>query len=351
MIFNKKKAFMGLLLSAAFIITLSQCTSDLEFENLDQDLQSLNEEFIAVLESDHADCFDALNQITSDGSMLSFQDSTHFSDTEACIENLVAAYNDLYLVKFDHLTVEELDSLDESLGFDEDYILSYIATNNNYISKSLEISSLVETWLDQENPDWENDPNAANPLGQYTSALVNTNCEVNIAGVVYDLCAETGSSSFDDKLDGKRIYRNCRSGNGLYCCRVGTALKNWSYAGNSKHVNYELKFISRNFPRGINVYGKATHYKKKRRRWKKSRAHMTANIDAQWYGPNCDYRDNYNQLKSTRRRGQRSMTVGFYFSINGGRINTGGMTGGIAVKPSRFTTNPADYLVEGTLGI
>jgi|AntDeeMinimDraft_5_1070356.scaffolds.fasta_scaffold73227_1 hypothetical protein len=54
---------------------------------------------------------------TSSGTMLSFPTFQDFEDTYNMLENQMEAHDDAFVAQYDHLTLDELDAMEDSTGF------------------------------------------------------------------------------------------------------------------------------------------------------------------------------------------------------------------------------------------
>ncbi len=268
-------------------------------------MSELNDEFLVVIQEQYSTCFLSFDAISSQNGKLSFSDTAHVRQVVTCLDEMLETYNDLYDNKFSHLTIEELDSLDESLRFDENFILQHFADQYQFLSAHSITAEAVNEWLDTEDPDWDNDPEDQYPIGDYFRAIVDQDCEVYIDGELFDLCEESNSSF---KRKENKITRTCWwEGNGGNCCLRGSGKQYFEYNSGGNRVKVKIYYAGGIFL--SKTVGKIVHYKRKRRRWKRSRANLSVRAAGQLRDVSCTVRGQIGKVKTTKRRKERKVQM------------------------------------------
>lgn len=291
------------------------------------------------------------NGMTSDSenNMLEFATFEEYEQVLFYLEENVEIHEDAFIEQYDDLDEEELNEMEEKIGFNEDLPLELFENEHHFQSLRKVTSDAENVWLDNsDQPEfsWEDDPDnftfisgieqtlynpwnevmindtiykytengyysivANNPKASSILAFINNNPEVNPIKIQYNFEGilvyydDGDNTSGNDCVVGK-INRTKRFENGDYSMKVTQEM----YSASKKIV---YKSITKN-------------YKKKKGKWAKRRILSFAGIQGQVQDPNLNLcnvlpymnvHDNRCTYKK-RRKGEYSLKFNKYIAYN-----------------------------------
>ena len=216
--------------------------------------------------------------------LLVFNDLNELKNTVSILEEEVNTYDDTFLRTYNSLSSEELDNLEEKIGFDEYTPLKTFITNNNFNALFLKQAKAEEEWLNNEELDITTDPDNHFVEDKALQAILNTQSEVMVGKAIYKMfdfgyiIIEDGSFNTLESIrrnPQNLAYKNVTIVGDNYVlkgagCNSGKGKSNFKYNG-----SYRIKWkISHRTPiTGRRVKATTINYKKKGKRWKKARAY------------------------------------------------------------------------------
>jgi len=267
--------------------------------------------------------------------MLDFPDVETFLTTLDELESNVERHDDAFLVIYGHLSDDDLDEKEDSVGFDEDKPLKDFENafpGFNSLRKNLRLKE--EEWLSNEELDDKNDPDNHYIFDDELRTVVNTLGNVKIGDKLYhitrfgyvtvakgdfsllNIIAEADANDYAhlDNVDISGGYTGGgssgnyndnggdSSGSTGATCRLGFDRSRYYYPSSSRRLKGKQKLSSPNGIWGSRVKSKTVHYKKKRGRWKRRRGRITAEIRGEAVNQNCLLPSIQNDSKTRRRR-------------------------------------------------
>lgn len=238
--------------------------------------------------------------------LLKFETGADFDQMVDILDERDAKWNDELLQYLTPYTTDDLEGLaepkldaiadlfemyEETKGITGDYVYEHFEDELRFKSLRDKLALLEEAFLDQENPDWDNDPSDHFISGTAEQTLFNARGEIMVGGKLYKmfpngLLYEVTDGDFNtlwaitDQYENELFEAdNVEAYNvGVLSGRMGDC-RSWvrqpnprEYApGSKKYIGYggHRSFIFSN-----RVFSTVKHYKKKGRKWKKRRAHL-----------------------------------------------------------------------------
>jgi hypothetical protein len=79
----------------------------------------------------------------------------------------------------------EIDLIANEIGFNEENEYANFENSFGFYSMRQHLNQLEESWLDADEPDWDNSPQRLFSLGKAEKAVYNPYCEIMVQGVIY----------------------------------------------------------------------------------------------------------------------------------------------------------------------
>jgi hypothetical protein len=262
--------------------------------------------------------------------LIHFDSENSFRATLESLEEQSEQYNDAWLDAHAELTEEELETLEEQIGFSEDQV--YIDFENSFGHASLraEIEARVEVWLDTQEPDWENSPEDHFILDQGMRTIMTPDAAFMIGTSIY-LAADEGityeitDGDFNtlDLLIANMLDPYTASNVVVYgadddSVKTKTAMgcKWWAsknnyvvYSGGSRRFKATSRW--RGWPWFARASAKTTSYKRKNGKWKRHRTWLEAYVAGSASGDQCETSSpfSYKYKKKKRRCLKATRTI------------------------------------------
>jgi hypothetical protein len=291
--------------------------------------------------------------------LLSFKDGQAF---DRVIDQLDAAddkWNDEFLLEVAGLAIEDLDGLSlEALdglaeimereeirrGISGDLIYEIFENEFGYTSLRSLLVRLENNFLDNENPDWDNNPDDHYVTGTAERTLLNARGEIMVGGILYKFMPngiiyevtdgdfgtlwQIGPGHAETIFEAPNVVvhnyeplagrRNCRTWvRNIYRCPISNEFKYKNIIGHGS-----MLFTNR-------IFSTVKHYRKKGKRWKRRRAYLVT-YNWGYYGlgdpgslnASCRYKLEYEsgiRANFRRRLTARQRTFGLGF----GKVKSG----------------------------
>lgn len=118
--------------------------------------------------------------------LLGFKDEEHYENVYLLLEELVDKHNDAFLEKYGHLNDDDLNEMEEAIGFDEFKPLRELEEKIGFLN-SMRITYAIaeEEWLNNEFLDPETDPSNQYGFCELEMVLLNDLGEVKIGESLY----------------------------------------------------------------------------------------------------------------------------------------------------------------------
>lgn len=226
--------------------------------------------------------------------ILVFKDMETFLFTLNELERQTIELDNAFVEFYKDLDEEAINEKEEEIGFDEQRPLYDFANNLAFKSLHKKIAIEEELWLNQEEPDWNNDPDNHFVDLEELRSLLNVDGEVQIGNFIYKLTEDgyfeiaNGSLQSLKLLDVSNLGKTSLPANTVFVgdgnsqsklsssdCRSGKS--DWGYQNaGSKRIKWRVSH--RTYLWGRYAIAKTKNYKKKRRRWKKYRTGVLADV-------------------------------------------------------------------------
>ena len=169
--------------------------------------------------------------IQNNENVLEFRDTQHFNSVLECLEASVEAYNDAFEAIYGSLTDDEVDIVEQQIGFYEDQPLLDFENKLGFYSLRKKIEGEEEILLANDALDDENDPDDHFILDEELRTLLTINCNAKISSELIDFCyaddlQRLGICIFFDccHTGTGRSFYYYNNGNRRYKIRVGLGL-------------------------------------------------------------------------------------------------------------------------------
>ncbi len=309
-------------------MTMWSCQEDLfDYEQTEM----RNEDEIEVIDF-KVPKFKNSGNFTHSGTMLSFPTFDDFEQTLNFLEQELENHEDAFVLKYENNSDDELDSLEEVVGFNSQQPLIDFENEHNFqFSLRKLYNELEENWLDNEELDPATDPDNEFAFDEIMQTLLNDNQEIMIEGKVFSFGKEGKdyeiTGDFTNSLNSVNSNSVSESDPNIksytYVTYGGPACRNW--AGNDFYHDYAYKrkvkkrLVIRSVPFFCKTKAQIKSYKKKRRRWKKHRTRLGVGLQTYLKDNNCErtvrqgWKDK--SIKSRKTRTVRMHDWGFGYAL------------------------------------
>lgn len=257
--------------------------------------------------------------------MLEFPTFDIFQDKIDELEKEAEAHDDAFLFSTGNMSEEALEDYEDSVNYDphQPYV-DYEAGFRGFKSLRQDIMAKEEVWLNNEVLDDSKDPDNHYVFDDGERTLLNVNGQVKIGRYVYQRTKYGFIKVLDNDLE--TLYtvhnedvRTLELPNieiqGAYFGSIDADSdaserttcwtwreRQWIHQYASKRRIKGKQKLTGPGPFRSSIKAKTIHYKKKRRRWKRRRAPITAKIQGQTLNKHCSQPVNKNQQYSRNRR-------------------------------------------------
>lgn len=250
------------------------------------------------------------SQVFQKNGVLVFPTAEILEQTVLQLEANLEAYDDAFLAKVSDLSDDKLEALEDKLVYDEFAPLqSFEKKFQGHGSLRSKLSALEGEWLNKTKElDFAQNPAAHDVESEVIRSLLNDRGEIMVEGKLFKvfpngvtyaildgdfttlsrISPEYAEKEFTEPNvvinDRARLKKsNCGRivGNCAFFCHSDTTV----YLSSDRRV--EMKVGVSNYLFYAQFVSKSTHYKKKRRKWKKRRAPMLCRLSNE-AGTNCD---------------------------------------------------------------
>lgn len=140
--------------------------------------------------------------------ILWFPDMPTFKFVMKELKRQLYEYDSVFISQFSNLGIEAINAKAEEIGYNEEKPLVDFADFYSFNSLHKAIIDQENIFLQQENPDIENDPDNHFIIEDEIRALLNTDCEVKINDTIYKLTEEGYYAICDGNLKSLEILNN-----------------------------------------------------------------------------------------------------------------------------------------------
>jgi len=226
--------------------------------------------------------------------ILVFKDMETFLFTLNELERQTIELDNAFVKFYKNLDEEAINEKEEEIGFNEERPLYDFANKLGFKSLYEKIAIEEELWLNQEEPDWDNDPDNHFVDLEEVRTVLNTDGEVQIGNFIYKLTEDgyfeiaNGSLQSLKLLDVSNLAKTSLPANTVFVgegnsqlklsssdCRSGKSDWGFTEFGNRR---IKWRVSHRSYLWGRYAITKTKNYKKKRRRWKKYRTNVLADV-------------------------------------------------------------------------
>lgn len=226
---------------------------------------------------------DLFNRISVSGDKLHFNNLRDFQATLACLENQVDAHNDAFETQNANLTDDEIDALEEKIGFDDWKPLVDFENRFRFASRRAYIESQIVNWLNNPTFDEKTDPDEQDGLSEELRTLLNVKGEVLIGEEVYNFL--NGGSGVQNRDD---------------CFRIKWKSNYFPYDGGNKR--FKVKASAYSYPWKKKIKSKVVNYKKKGSGWKRARTRIFVQVGGFVRDADCNFPLQDGAFKGPKRR-------------------------------------------------
>lgn len=254
--------------------------------------------------------------VTLTNGMLKVSDTAALNTILAALENDYETWNTNYENQYPNLTADQLDSVDQITGFDEFKPLEDFENLFNqygFTSKRTVLESQEDTWLDNNTDiNDSNDPDSADyTFDDFVNTVANSCYKFEIGNSIYTF---TNDGSVQNGLVINGVANNGVSPNGFISCKGFKNAKGYHAFGN-RRIFCRLA-IHGLWPWGGVVKAVTKSYKQKSNgKWKRARAHITAQVLGEGYDGSCI---DLGQIGAIKIKNRRKRITAKYF--DGGKI-------------------------------
>lgn len=241
-----------------------------------------------------------LPTITKINGILAFEDSVDVMEAVLYLEEKWEYHNDTFSNNYPELTIDQLDSLDEALSFNEDLPLIQFESLMSFNSLRDSLETETDAWLDNTELVDSTNPDNHHIADPFLQTLLTPFCEIIIDSSIFTLhqdgsYTEVYSLNFDVQDSVKQgIFDPEQSPNGRLekrdnnsspppydCCKRLFDDKGYekNYNGN-RRIKGLLDL--RRFPWTSSIVARTISYKKKSNgKWRRSRSHISAEVSGE----------------------------------------------------------------------
>lgn len=204
------------------------------------------------------------------GDKLQFLDFDHFRGVLECLEYQVDLHNDEFEAQHTALSDDEIDSVADSLNFDDWQPLVDFEQRFSFGSRRKFIEDKILLWLDNPVLDTLNDPDELDGLSEELRTLLNVNGEVVIG-------KETINYLVEESTERATCF--------IYKRKADYFDNPWD----NKH-RIKLKAVAHSYPWKMKIKSKVVNYKKKNNgNWKRSRTRLYIAVSALVRDTDCNF--------------------------------------------------------------
>lgn len=253
--------------------------------------------------------------------MLSFASIEDFVAAAEELEAAIEAHEDNFVAQYDHLTDDELDDMEDNNEFNSKQPLLDFEQSRNFANSLRSTYDIqVRQWLDNETLDMEVHPSNDLLFNDEEMALLNSDQEVMIDGKVFSFGKPLNNYEIigDFGISLQKINNGEDVSNDPYIIttpKSASSCSGWKAASDQINISSNRKIFRkveiRSLPWYTRTQARQVSYKKRGRRWRKSRTRLGVNLTYALKGSAC-FGPNAKQgfgAKSRKRRRTRQKTI------------------------------------------
>ncbi len=215
--------------------------------------------------------------LTLDGDMLSFTSNDHVLEVLECLQYYYDQHLDEFEDLYGDLTDEEMEIIEEEIGFDDYLPLREFENTMGLSSLRNKIEEEEEIWLDDEELDETTDPDNHIVVDEVTRTIFNETGQLLVAGELVD-----ANELLNLNDDG---HTDSRSNN----CKTNKSKHHYTNYTTNRLMKEVVSIIS--YPWATYIKAKTKSYKKKNKRWKKYRRKLKAQAYGKVWNIDCSNSD------------------------------------------------------------
>lgn len=261
--------------------------------------------------------------ISNFNGMLSFLSEADVSQTLEYLEYQYERHDDTFLDAYGHYSDDDIGDIEELVGFIDEQPYIDFERQLGLFSKRAELSAAEEAWLASTDADLVN--SAANPDYSFIQddevrSILNVHGEVKVGSVFYKFNADGTYFEIPGTLYRELLQlRGYKEGDAIPERAILKGEKEQTILlfppsegcraskrdrGNERNGSWRYDYITSiwNHPWSSRIMAKTKSYKKKRGRWKKRRATISAKVWGTVQLSQCDFPQYLESSIKTRRR-------------------------------------------------
>ncbi len=226
--------------------------------------------------------------ITHENGLLKFNDKKTFDEVLSLLEIEDKKWNKAFSMHYSSYTCEEIDSIAEVIGFNENLVYETFENHHSFYSLRAKIAKEEQVWLNNKVLDLDNDPDNHHIVGNEYRSVINENSELMIGKSIYKIkenwtVYEITDGNFATLKQLRNGYLKSKSPD-LHNVIIHNSEDNLKGSDNCKsnhsdteYENYKTDYLLKarltitNSLFGHFVKAESWKYKRKRRRWRKKR--------------------------------------------------------------------------------
>lgn len=314
---NKLKATF---LLAALAVLFTAC----EKEENDLDVNASNPSANSKNASINQKNYNPTSTITVENGMLQFLSIDHFIETEYYLNNQLDIWDDAFLNLYGHLDDDSLASVEDSLNYNEDQPLVNLENSLNFNSLRKLIVTQEDAWLENDGEDINLDPDNHYITDDVIRTLLNEYAEVKIDSSIFIMLELATVQIVNGSLLSLDSVRNATDITSVISSNIKlidepinlgkTSLIGGTHkadCGASLKRKADKETIGKNrikwvisvwtHPWDCGPIAKTKNYKKKKGKWKKRRAYISAEVSGKMVDASCS-EHNVFDIKQKRRK-------------------------------------------------
>lgn len=232
------------------------------------------------------------------GGRLSFVDMDHFKNTLACLEQELEAHHQKFDNQYSSYPPDQWDDIADNIGFEDWKPLTDFEQFLNFSSRRAYIENAIVGWLNNPNPDWNNDPDDLDGLSEELRTLLNFQGGVKIGGQLYNFIPANEDYAIVSGQGGQQATVAAPDS-----CYRFRRRKIFGYYAPERR--YKLVALTYSYPWKIKAKAKIVHYKFRGspfNRWKRSRSVMTLQMQGLVRDEACNAPLSYNLFRGPENR-------------------------------------------------
>jgi hypothetical protein len=250
--------------------------------------------------------------------MLSFNTIEDFVKASELLENAIETHEDKFVAKYDYLTDDELDDMEESTQFDSRAPLRQFQQTRSF-SNSLftDFETKEALWLGKSDLDDRQDPSLDNLFEEEEMVLLNQDQEVMIEGKVFNfgrpLLNYEIIGNFEESILKVRNDQDVSNDpNIITTSKASSSCTSWRSrndkidfgSGNNRRVKRTVTL--RSLPWFTKSKAKIESFKKRKNRWRRSRIRLGVGVQTRLTKNECGSNPTHSGYVSKSRKRRKT---------------------------------------------